>query len=84
MARYKLYKYDKWSWFPFQGQLAPGTLEHTINELVEHYMDLSVFEARYQNDNTAARAIHPKHLLKVILFAHARGMISSRQIERAL
>jgi transposase len=67
----------------FQHQLEPGTLEYTINELVEHHIDLSVFEARYQNDNTGARAIHPKLLLKVILFAYSRGMISSRQIERA-
>jgi transposase len=50
--------------------------------LVEHPIDLSAFEARYQNDSTGARAIHPKLLLKLILFAYSRGMISSRQIER--
>ena len=85
MANYKPYKYDQMVMIPisFQDQLEPGTLEHTINELVEHHIDLSVFEARYQNDNTGARAINPKLLLKVILFAYARGMISSRRIERA-
>jgi transposase len=85
MARYKPYKYDQMVMVPvlFQHQLEPGTLEHTINELVEHHIDLSVFEARYQNDSTGAKAIHPKLLLKVILFAYSRGMISSRQIERA-
>jgi len=67
----------------FQNQLEPCTFEHTINELVEHHIDLSVFEGRYQNDNNGARAIHPKLLLKVILFAYSRGIISSRQIERA-
>ena len=64
-------------------QLVPGTLEHTISELVEKHLDLSVFDARYKNDETGAAAIHPKILLKVILLAYARGMISSRQIERA-
>jgi len=85
MARFKPYKYDQMVRVPilFQDQLEPGTLEYTINELVEHHIDLSVFEGRYQNDNTGARAIHPKLLLKVILFAYSRGMISSRQIERA-
>jgi len=85
MARYKPYKYDQMVMVPisFQNQLEPGTFEHTINELVEHHIDLSVFEGRYQNDNTGARAIHPKLLLKVILLAYSRGMISSRQIERA-
>ncbi len=85
MARYKPYQYDQMIMVPisFQDQLEPGTLEHTIHELVEHHMDLSVFEARYQNDSTGARAIHPKLLLKVILFAYSRGMVSSRQIERA-
>ena len=85
MARYKPYKYDQMVMVPISlpHQLEPGTLEYTIHELVEHHIDLSVFEARYQNDSTGARAIHPKLLLKVILFAYSRGMISSRQIERA-
>ena len=66
-----------------QDQLVPDTLEHTISRLVEKHIDLSVFDARYNNDETGATAIHPKVLLKVILLAYARGMISSRQIERA-
>jgi len=64
-------------------QLVPGTLEHTISRVVDEHIDLSVFDARYNNDETGATAIHPKILLKVILLAYARGMISSRQIERA-
>jgi transposase len=85
MARYKPYKYDQMVLVPvsFQDQLEPGTFECTLNELVEKHLDLSVFEGRYQNDRTGARAIHPKLLLKVILFAYSRGIISSRQIERA-
>ena len=85
MARYKPYQYDQMVMvaISLQDQLEPGTLEHTIHELVEHHLDLSVFESRYQNDNSGARAIDPKLLLKVILFAYSRGMISSRQIERA-
>src|SRR5258705_1048203 len=85
MARYKPYKYDQMVMVPisFQTQLEPGTLEYTLHELVEHHLDLSVFEGRYRNNSTGARAIHPKLLLKVILFGYSRGMISSRQIERA-
>ena len=58
-------------------------VEHTISQLVDKHVDLSVFDARYNNDETGATAIHPKILLKVILLAYAKGMISSRQIERA-
>jgi transposase len=85
MAKYKAYNYDQMVMIPIslQNQLEPGTLEYTINELVENNIDLSVFEGRYQNDDTGATAINPKILLKVILFAYSRGMISSRQIERA-
>ncbi len=85
MAKYKPDKYDQMILLPLslQNQLQPGTLEYTIHELVEHHIDLSVFDERYQNDSTGATAIHPKILLKVILFAYSRGMISSRQIERA-
>lgn len=66
-----------------QDQLVEGTLEHTLNRLVEEHVDLSVFDARYHNDQTGAQALHPKVLLKVILLAYTRGLISSRQIERA-
>ena len=55
MARYKPYQYDQMVMVPisFQEQLEPGTLENTLNELVEHHLDLSVFEA------TLSRTISP-------------------------
>jgi transposase len=85
MAKFKPCNEDQMVMLPIslQDQLVPGTLEHTISQLVEKHIDLSVFDARYNNDDTGASAIHPKILLKIILLAYARGMISSRQIERA-
>ena len=85
MAKYKPCNEDQMVMLPIslQDQLVPGTLEHTIHRLVEEHIDLSVFEARYHNDLTGAAALHPKILLKVILLAYAKGLISSRQIERA-
>jgi transposase len=44
---------------------------------------LSVFDARYSNDTTGAPAIDPAILLKIILFAYSRGILSSRQIAQA-
>ncbi|MEO5887322.1 MAG: transposase [Anaerolineales bacterium] len=85
MAKYKPCNEAQMVMLPIslQDQLVPDTLEHTISQLVEKHIDLSVFDGRYNNDETGATAIHPKILLKVILLAYARGMISSRQIERA-
>ena len=85
MAKFKPLNENQLVMLPIslQDQLVPGTLEHTISELVDKHIDLSVFDPRYNNDETGAAAIHPKILLKVILLAYARGMISSRQIERA-
>jgi len=85
MAKFKPCNEDQLVMLPIslQDQLVPGTLEHTISQLVEKHIDLSVFDARYNNDETGANAIHPKILLKVILLAYARGMIGSRQIEKA-
>jgi transposase len=81
MAKFKPLNENQLVMLPIslQDQLVPGTLEHTISELVDKHIDLSVFAARYNNDETGATAIHPKILLKVILLAYARGMISSRQ-----
>jgi transposase len=84
MAKYKPYNYDQVIMLPItlKDQLEPGTLEHTIHELVEKNIDMSMFEERYKNDDTGAPAIDPKILLKVILFAYSRGTIGSRPIER--
>ena len=69
MAKYKPTNEDQMVMLPIslQDQLVPGTLEHTINRLVDENIDLSVFDERYKNDETGATAIHPKILLKVIL-----------------
>jgi transposase len=85
MAKYKNYDYSQSLLIPvsLQKQLMPGTLEFVIHILVEERMDMSVFDTRCQNDETGCRAYDPKILLKVVLLAYSRGLISSRQIERA-
>ena len=55
-----------------------GTLEFAIHTLVERRMDMSVFDANYQNDETGRRAYDPKILLKVVLMGYSRAMISSK------
>src|ERR1043166_9001030 len=64
-------------------QLQPGTLEYAIHYLLEERLDLSVFDQRYANDATGRAAYNPRVLLKVILLGYARGLLSSRQLERA-
>jgi transposase len=64
-------------------QLLPGTFEHALNHLLDHELDLSRLDARYGNDETGAPAYPPAVLLKLILFAYSRGIVSSREIERA-
>lgn len=63
-------------------QLLPGTFEHALNYLLDHAIDLSHFDARFQNDVTGAPAYPPAMLLKVVLFAYSQGIVSSRGIER--
>ncbi len=63
--------------------MLPGTFEHALNHLLDHAVDLSHFDARFRNDETGAPAYPPALLLKVVLFAYSRGIVSSRQIARA-
>ena len=83
MAKFKEYDYSQGVLLPvsLEEQLTPGTLEFTIHALVESRIDMSVFENRYKNDETGRRAYDPKILLKVVLLAYARGIVSSRRIE---
>ena len=84
MARYKPYDYRQTKMLPvrFEEQILPGTFEYRLNRLIDESIDLSVFEARYRNDDGGAPAYDPAVLLKIILLAYSRGITSSRQIER--
>jgi len=64
-------------------QLQPGTFEHALDHIIDHRIDLTVFEGRYRNDETGRPAWDPAVLLKVVLFGYARGLFSSRAIARA-
>jgi transposase len=85
MAKYKSYDYSQSVLVPvcLDEQLMPGTLEFAIHTLVQTRIDTSVFDHRYINDETGREAYDPKILLKVVLLGYSRGVISSRQIERA-
>jgi transposase len=84
MARYKhIDTSPRFIAVDLERQLLPGTFEHALNHLVDHQLDLSRFDARYKNDLTGAAAYPPGILLKVVLFAYSRGIVSSREIERA-
>ena len=85
MAKYKTYDYRQRVLLPvsLQDQLMSGTLEFAIHTLVEKRLDMSIFEGKYRNDETGRAAYDPKILLKVVLLAYSRGLISSRKIEQA-
>ncbi|MEK7191135.1 MAG: IS1182 family transposase [Pseudomonadota bacterium] len=83
MARYKDYSYDQQKLLPvrYSEQILPGTFEYTLGYVIDHELDLSVFDGRYRNDEGGAPAYDPRILLKIILFAYSRGVVSSRRIE---
>ena len=84
MARYRWYDREQAMMVPvsLSDQLQPGTIEYAIDYLVNE-IDLSGFESRYRNDETGAPAIDPAILLKVILLAYSRGIVSSRRTAQA-
>jgi len=64
-------------------QLEPGTLEHTIHYVVEERLDLKKFDQERTNDDTGRPGYDPRVLLKVVLLGYARGLLSSRKLEKA-
>jgi transposase len=85
MAKYKSYNYSQKVFIPvsLEDQLMPGTLEFVIHTLIESRIDMSVFDDRYNNEETGRYAYDPKILLKIVLLAYSRGVTSSRPMERA-
>jgi transposase len=85
MAKYKAYSYSQGVFIPvhFDAQIQEGTFEFALNYIVDNELNLSVFNDRYNNDDTGAPAYDPKILLKIVIFAYSRGIITSRKIEQA-
>ena len=82
MARYKpMHQGLKLLALDFDRQILPGTFEYALRHLVDNELDLEGFHQRYKNDVQGAAAFHPAALLKIILLAYSRGIISSRKIE---
>jgi transposase len=65
-----------------ESQLLPGSFEHALDYLIDTEMDLSGVAQRYVNDETGAPAYDPAVMLKIVLLAYSRGIVSSRAIER--
>lgn len=65
----------------YSEQLLPGTLEYAIDDIVDNYIDISMFNNRYKNDDIGAKAYPPSVLLKIILLAYSKGIYTSRKIE---
>lgn len=84
MARFKLIDMSP-RFLPvvFAQQVLPGTFEYALCHLVDNELDLSELEARFRNDKNGAPAYAPSVLIKIVLLAYSRGIISSRAMQRA-
>jgi transposase len=85
MAKFKPYSTTQGIFAPvhLSHQIQPGTFEYTLSHLIDNVLDLSILDSRFKNDETGAPAYAPKILLKIVLFAYSRGIMSSRKIARA-
>ena len=63
--------------------LPEGHLSHHISDLVDG-LDLTAFYAGYEGDGRRNAPYEPRMLVKVLLYAYATGVFSSRGIARKL
>jgi transposase len=66
-----------------QDWLPAGHLAYFIHDSVDA-MDLRAFYARYEGGGSRNQPFHPAMMVKVLLYAYASGVFSSRKIERRL
>lgn len=83
MPNFKKYNYnqDTMIVINFEQQLQPNTFEYTLHHLIDKHIDLSLFYDKYSNDQGGRTAYDPAIMLKIILFAYAKGITSSREIQ---
>src|SRR5688572_25159863 len=83
MARYKLVdRSPRLLAIDLAAQLVPGSFEYALDRLIDDEMDVRALGERFLNDETGAPAYDPAVMLKIVLLAYSRGVISSRSIER--
>ena len=63
--------------------LPEGHLAHHVSDLVDG-LDLTAFYAPYEGDGRRNAPYDPRMMVKVLLYAYATGVFSSRGIARAL
>ncbi|VAX07124.1 hypothetical protein MNBD_GAMMA26-1413 [hydrothermal vent metagenome] len=84
MARFINTNYDQTKMIPvsFDRQILPGSFEFTLSQIIDHHIDLSPFEARFINSDNGRPGYNPSILLKIVILAYSKGIITSRKIER--
>jgi transposase-like protein DUF772 len=65
-------------------QIQPGTFEFALDHLVDHETESVRSRCAICNDETGASAYDPRVMLKIVLLAYSRGLVSNRAIERGL
>ena len=82
---YRPYEPDQVMLLPAAPQdwLPAGHLAHFINDTVDT-LDLKAFYARYEGGGSRNQPFHPAMMVKVLVYAYATGVFSSRKIERRL
>ena len=85
MARYQETNNRQGQFIPvvFEEQVPPGTIERAIRDIVDHHVDVSVFDARYKNDAAGAPAVPSRVLLKLILVCYSKGIFTFRRMKQA-
>jgi transposase len=66
-----------------QDWLPAGHLAYFISDTVDA-LDLKAFYARYAGGGSRNQPFHPAMMVKVLVYAYATGVFSSRKIERRL
>ncbi|HEV8717828.1 MAG TPA: transposase [Candidatus Binatia bacterium] len=84
MARYKpIDMSPKLIPVDFFRQILPGSCEYALCHLLDHEVEFTEFDNRFRNDEGGAPAYAPALLLKIVLLAYSRGLVSSRAMESA-
>ena len=63
--------------------LPEGHWAHHVSDLVDG-LDLTAFYAPYEGDGRRNAPYEPRMMVKVLLYAYATGVFSSRQLARKL
>lgn len=84
-ANYRHYNNKQVTLIPISPRIREANpLIAVVEDFADKHVPMTLFEAKVHNEDAGAPAVHPRMMLKVLFYAYAQGIRSSRMVSKLM